>query len=116
MEQTVDEVVAKYDREARFRKLSGAPGAVAAAVAIGLSLFQLYTAGTGPLEALKQRSLHLTCIMVLAFLLYPATSRSHRAKPAPLDWVLACATVLTIGYSRHTIAKFLGLLRETRRR
>ena len=85
VEQSVAEVVAKYDREARFRKLSGAPGAVAAGVAVGLSLFQLYTAGTGPLEALKQRSLHLTCIMVLAFLLYPATSRSHRAKPAALE-------------------------------
>ena len=98
VEQSVAEVVEKYDREARFRKLSGAPGAVAAGVAVGLSLFQLYTAGTGPLEALKQRSLHLTCIMVLAFLLYPATSRSDRRKPAALDWVLACASVATIGY------------------
>src|SRR5438094_7964022 len=98
VEQSVAEVVAKYDREARFRKLSGAPGAVAAGVAVGLSLFQLYTAGTGPLEALKQRSLHLTCIMVLAFLLYPATSRSDRRKPAALDWGLACASVATIGY------------------
>jgi TRAP transporter 4TM/12TM fusion protein len=98
VEQTVAEVVEKYDREARFRKLSGAPGAVAAAVAVGLSLFQLYTAGTGPLEALKQRSLHLTCIMVLAFLLFPATSRGGRTRPAALDWVLACASVATIGY------------------
>src|SRR5438128_1450463 len=36
--------------------------------------------------------------MVLAFLLYPATSRSDRRKPAALDWVLACASVATIGY------------------
>src|SRR5438094_752726 len=98
VEQSVAEVVAKYDREARFRKLSGAPGAVAAGVAVGLSLFQLYTAGTGPLEALKQRSLHLTLIMVLAYLLFPATSRSDRSKPAALDWGLACASVATIGY------------------
>jgi len=98
VEQAVAEVVEKYDREARFRKLSGAPRAIAAAIAIGLSLFQLYTAGTGPLEALKQRSLHLTCIMVLAFLLFPATSRGDRRRPAALDWVLACASAATIGY------------------
>src|SRR4051812_50096220 len=68
------------------------------AIAIGLSLFQLYTAGTGPLEALKQRSLHLTLIMVLAFLLYPARRGSDRRKPTTLDWALAAATVVTIGY------------------
>jgi TRAP-type uncharacterized transport system fused permease subunit len=99
MEQAaVVEVIEKYDREARFRKLSGAPRAIAAGIAVGLSLFQLYTAGTGPLEALKQRSLHLTCIMVLAFLLFPATERSDRRKPSALDWALAGATVATIGY------------------
>src|SRR5215467_1617503 len=94
----VTDIVEKYDREARFRKLTGAPGAIAAGMAVGLSLFQLYTAGTGPLEALKQRSLHLTCIMVLAFLLFPATSRGDRRRPSALDWALAGATVLTIGY------------------
>ena len=94
----VTDIVEKYDREARFRKLTGAPGAIAAGMAVGLSLFQLYTAGTGPLEALKQRSLHLTCIMVLAFLLFPATRRGDRRRPAALDWALAGATVLTIGY------------------
>ena len=98
MEQSVAEVVAKYDREARFRKLSGAPRAIAAAIAIGLSLFQLYTAGVGPLEALKQRSFHLTWILVLAFLLFPATSRSDRTKPTLLDWIFAAGTVATIGY------------------
>jgi TRAP-type uncharacterized transport system fused permease subunit len=97
-QNAVAEVVEKYDREARFRKVSGAPGAIAAGIAVGLSLFQLYTAGTGPLEALKQRSLHLTCIMVLAFLLFPATSRGDRRKPAAVDWALAGGSVATIGY------------------
>ncbi|MFL5392734.1 MAG: TRAP transporter permease [Myxococcales bacterium] len=98
MEQPVAEVLAKFDAESRFRKLSGSPAAVMSAIAIGLSLFQLYTAGTGPLEALKQRSLHLTLIMVLAFLLYPARRGSDRRKPTTLDWALAAATVVTIGY------------------
>jgi TRAP-type uncharacterized transport system fused permease subunit len=94
----VDDVVRKFDAEARFRSLSGAPAKIVAAIAIGLSLFQLYTAGTGPLEALKQRSLHLTLIMVLAFLLYPARSKSNHLRPTAIDWGLAAATVATIGY------------------
>jgi len=73
----VDDIVRKYDAEARFRTLSGGTGRLVAAIGVGLSLFQLYTAGTGPLEALKQRSLHLTVVMVLAFLLYPARRRSR---------------------------------------
>jgi TRAP-type uncharacterized transport system fused permease subunit len=98
VEQPVAEVLAKFDAESRFRDLSGRPGAIVAAVAVGLSLFQLYTAGTGPLEALKQRSLHLTLIMVLAFLLYPARRGSARERPTFVDWFLAAATVATIGY------------------
>jgi TRAP transporter 4TM/12TM fusion protein len=94
----IDRVVREFDSEARFRTLSGTPARVVAAIAIGLSLFQLYTAGVGPLEALKQRSVHLTLIMVLAFLLYPARKGSRHDRPTAVDWLLAAATVATIGY------------------
>ena len=40
-------------------------------VAVTLALFQLYTAGIGALTALRQRSIHLTLILVLVFLIYP---------------------------------------------
>lgn len=98
MTDPVGEIVRKYDAEARFRTLSGPSGVIVAGIAVGLSLFQLYTAGTGPLEALKQRSLHLTLIMVLAFLLYPGSKRASRAAPTWVDWALAGATVLCVGY------------------
>ncbi len=104
---SVDDVVQQYDSEARYRRLSGAPAVVVAAVAIGLSLFQLYTAGTGPLEALKQRSLHLTLIMVLAFLLYPAGRRSSRARPTWVDWALAAASVGVVGYLFYNFQGFI---------
>ena len=80
-ERAVSDVVAKYEAEARFRRLSGAPAVAVSAIAVFLSLFQLYTAGTGPLEALKQRSLHLTLVLVLAFLLYPARRGAPKARP-----------------------------------
>ncbi|MEJ2068637.1 MAG: TRAP transporter fused permease subunit, partial [Deltaproteobacteria bacterium] len=40
-------------------------------VGIGLSLFQLYTAGVVAMTAMRQRSVFLTCILVLAFLINP---------------------------------------------
>jgi TRAP transporter 4TM/12TM fusion protein len=103
----VEEVVRKYDAEARFRTLRGAPGVVVAVVGTGLSLFQLYTAGTGPLEALKQRSLHLTLVMVLAFLLYPARRGASSARPTAVDWALAAATVVCVGYLFYNFQGFI---------
>lgn len=45
------------------------------ALSIAMGLFHFYTAGFGILEPLKQRTIHLTFALVLAFLLYPAPSR-----------------------------------------
>lgn len=107
MTANVDQIIEQYDSEARFRKLAGWPGAVVTAIAFALSLFQLYTAGTGPLEALRQRSLHLTLIMVLAFLLYPGTRRSSRKAPTVMDWLLAAASVVTVGYLFYNFEAFI---------
>ncbi|MCK5915184.1 MAG: TRAP transporter fused permease subunit, partial [Deltaproteobacteria bacterium] len=48
------------------------------AVAITLSLFQLYTAGISPLAAIYQRSVHLVLILVLVFALYPPVKRAAK--------------------------------------
>jgi len=67
----VEKEIAKYDPEFRFRDLGGAWKWVVFAVAAGMSLFQLYTAGFGLLNPHVQRSIHLAFILVLAFLLFP---------------------------------------------
>jgi len=107
MADPVDEIVRTYDAEARYRTLRGASAAIVATIAAGLSFFQLYTAGTGPLEALRQRSLHLTLVMVLAFLFYPARRRADRNGPTWLDWALAGATVLCVGYLFYNFHAFV---------
>jgi len=43
-------------------------------LAVGLSLFQLYTAGLGAMTALVQRSVHLGIILALTFILHPPFS------------------------------------------
>ena len=45
------------------------------AVAVALSLFQLYTAGIETLGLFYQRSIHIAAIMMLAFLMFPVFGR-----------------------------------------
>jgi|GEM_PF-5986640 len=49
----LDELRRQFDTEARFRQLAGWAGKLVLLIAVGLSLFHLYTAGFGLLNALK---------------------------------------------------------------
>lgn len=71
----------------------------AAPIAVGLSLFHLYTAYFGVLVALLQRSIHLTVVMFLIYLLYPLSQR-HKDHPLVIaaDLLCAAASVVCIGY------------------
>ena len=62
----LDEIMAKYDKESNYRKLSGIQLKVVTALAIMFSVFQLYTAVFGVLPAQLQRSIHITFALVLA--------------------------------------------------
>ena len=42
-----------------------------AVIGVALSLFQLYTAGLVAMTAMRHRSVFLTCILVMAFLIKP---------------------------------------------
>jgi len=47
-------------------------------LAIGLSLFQLYTAGIKNLGAYYLRGIHLSVILTLVFLLFPAFGKNRK--------------------------------------
>ena len=47
-------------------------------LAIGLSLFQLYSAGIQPMGLFYQRSIHLALVMMLAFLIFPVFGTHRR--------------------------------------
>lgn len=85
----VDEFLAKYDRESDYRRLTGFASRLISAIAICFSVFQLYTAIFGVLDAQIQRAIHLSFGMVLVFLLYPTRSSWSRMKLHPIDVVLA---------------------------
>ncbi|MCP4024124.1 MAG: TRAP transporter permease [Desulfobacteraceae bacterium] len=66
------------------------------AVAVSLSLFQLYTAGVTAMTALIQRSVHLGAILTLTFLLKPLFKNARKDKPSIwffIDWILVALSV-----------------------
>ncbi len=69
-------------------------------VAVGLSLFQLYSAGIQPLGLFYQRSVHLMLIMMLAFLIFPVFGPNR--KRGVLGWLIDAAffagALITGGY------------------
>jgi len=87
----IEREIAKYDPEFRFRDLGGFWKWAVFAVAVAMSLYQLYTAGFGLLNAHVQRSLHLAFILALTFLLFPFRRKTKTAGVPLYDLLLAVA-------------------------
>ncbi len=79
----VEKEIAKYDPEFRFRDLGGAWKWIVFAIAAGMSLFQLYTAGFGLMNPHVQRAIHLAFILTLTFLLFPFLPGGGKTESAP---------------------------------
>ena len=87
----IDEIMAKFDKESSYRRLSGIQNKIVFVLAIAFAGFQLYTAIFGILPAQIQRSVHLAFVFALVYLLYPASGKSDRKKFGWLDALLAVA-------------------------
>ncbi len=95
----VDGLMEKFDRESRFLKVSGAWAMVVKIIAIAFSVFQLYTALFGIMEAQIQRPTHLMFALTLIYLLYPFRRNRSSAVVHPLDLGLAILSVAAGAYS-----------------
>jgi TRAP transporter 4TM/12TM fusion protein len=74
---------------------------VVMAIAVGLSLYQLYTAGVVALTALVQRSIHLGAILTLVFLTRPAfagAKKNNLSVWVVMDWMLAGLSIYCTYY------------------
>lgn len=72
-------------------------------LAVGLSLFQLFTAGVRPVGLFYQRGLHLALVEVMAFILFPAPGRtasgsSRRISAWAVDGAFIASSVVTALY------------------
>ena len=72
-------------------------------LAVGLSLFQLFTAGVRPVGLFYQRGLHLALVEVMAFILFPAPARTAAGFPRRIsawavDGAFIASSVVTALY------------------
>lgn len=102
-EVKVDELMAKYDRGSRFRVLSGAQGKIITALLFSFTLFQLYYAIRGGIDAMIARSIHLAFGLSAVFFLYPTNGKMSRKKLHWFDCILgvvaaACSMYIVVFY------------------
>ena len=88
-QQLADDALKKYDKESNAFEHTGFMAKFVSALAICFSVFQLYTAVFGVLDAQLQRAVHLGFGLALVFLLYPTFSRAKEKGLHILDYVLA---------------------------
>ena len=95
----LDDLMRKYDTEARFRALEGWQAKLVSLIAIAMSCFHFYTSGFGLLLAQKQGAVHLAFTLCLVFLLYPATSKQSKTSGIPFyDFILGAVGVASAMY------------------
>ncbi|UTR11920.1 TRAP transporter permease [Evansella sp. LMS18] len=95
-----EEALEKYDSESMIRKYGGPMAKVITLIAIVWAVFQLYYSSIGIMEAIKLRAWTLGFLLVLAFLLFPATKKSAKTRRMPTIWDTVCIilTIASVGY------------------
>ena len=82
-----EEVLERIDKESSFRKYEGKWALLVSALAVLMSVYHLVTSsGKWVLPAMHHRSVHLTFLMALTFLLYPAFEKKRKS-PVPPDFL-----------------------------
>ena len=78
------------------RQLQGWPAKVTFALAVALSVFQLYTAAFGVLSPERQRGIHYAFILFLLFMFYPAFK--NRSSRVPWYDILLAVVAVAINF------------------
>ena len=102
-------------KKSKRRSFSGRMKLLITVLTVALACFHLYTSFFGLLPAMQQRSFHLSFILPLIFLLYPAGDHSPRNRPSFLDWIFAfvsTACSLYIFFFYEDIANRAGMFED----
>ena len=105
---TEEELLRQYDSEFRTRDYLGTTAKIVTGILVIWSLFQLYTSSFGVLEAIKMRAWHLGFLLILSFLIYPASKKSANKRKLPTVWDMICIllTLISMGYLLLTYDTF----------
>ena len=106
-QKLANEVLKKYDKESDTMEYQGFMKKLVAVIAIAFSLFQLYTAIFGVLDAQLQRAVHLGFGLMLVFLLFPTFKSWSRHQIHLLDVFLA---VLGAGAPAYIYLQYSSLV------
>ncbi|OIJ08173.1 C4-dicarboxylate ABC transporter permease [Anaerobacillus arseniciselenatis] len=110
LNQEQKEVLEKYDNESRFRVFNNRWIALTITIiAVGMSLYHLYTSYFGMPVTLKHRSLHVALVLTLIFMLYPAFRNLSRKKLPFYDVLLALMALSTTVY---IFIDYLGIVQR----
>lgn len=80
------------------RNLTGWMKIVMVAVAVGLSLFAIYTNGFSTIQEVYRNGIFLGFLLTLTFILYPMTKKSSKSKMSILDIVFLVLGLAGVGY------------------
>ncbi|KAF0194543.1 MAG: TRAP transporter 4TM/12TM fusion protein [Bacillota bacterium] len=96
-------LIREKDRESDYRnKLDKHWKKIVAVISCVYIAYHMYTSRMGMPEIVKHRAIHVGFILILVWLYYPATKKSPKNKPTPLDLGLVVATVIMVGYTYLT--------------
>jgi len=104
--QKAEKIMEEKDRESKFRKnMTAFWIGIVAVISIIYVLYHIYTSGFGMPMAYKHRIIHLTFVLTLVFLLFPAHKGAPKSRPSFVDLVLAGCAIGTAIYMCPAIDK-----------
>jgi len=90
------------------RELTGIWKHIVNFLCVAMALFHLYVAGWGVISQINIISTHLAFVLLIIFLLYPATKNSNTNKPTVLDIIFGILGFCTAIYVGVFTAKITG--------
>lgn len=86
-DEAIDQIIREHDKESNFRKLTGIAALLVTVMGVSLSLFHVYTAGYGLLNEVMHRTIHLTFVIGMVFLVFPRSAPDNLLK----EWITSSA-------------------------
>ncbi len=75
-------------------------------IALLMSAYHLIAAIVIGINPMQHRAVHLLFVLVLVYMLFPASNRSPKNKPSVLDWVMIVLSIAAVG---NTLIRFQAL-------
>ena len=93
LDDKTEAVLKKHDKESATRKLVDPVKKIFFIACVLISCYHLYTAAFGSPVTLVHRSLHVSMMLTLCFIMYPFSQNSDMEKPTFCDWILVALSL-----------------------